>query len=543
MKQTLIVLVVCGFLASCTQIAGWSGGSKDSSSNKNDSLQSSLYKDESISAANAYSDLFLDSNAVESFIQKEKLPDSTAAMVRNFYRSRNYEFAWFTGKGITEPARGLWGLYSNEKDTVSEHLDKGLKEKMDSLIQDSTLSPSSNDPSFVHSELALTQELVQYAGSHPTASINHQTLYHLVPAKRVDAMQLADSILRQKDDVTAQNKTYSLLKKQLSKYYEIAKSGGWLAPPPEHVTYKKGVSGFTISAIKKRLHAENLFGTDTSNVFNDSLEAAIKNYQQLNGFQPTGIINDSLITVMNVPAQERVKQILVNMNRSLWMAPSVDSNHIEVNIPSFMLTAYEGGRKSFEMPVIVGKEGTGTVMFSGDIDQIVFDPVWNLPSSIVKNEIMPAMKKNPSYLKKHHMEVVNQNGDVPEVRQLPGKDNALGRVKFLFPNSFDIYLHDTPDKTAFTRNDRALSHGCIRVADPQKLAQYLLRDQQEWNMQKINAAMNAGKEQKVQVKTPEPVLITYFTAWVDEQGNMNFRNDVYSHDQESESKMFLSSQP
>src|SRR5439155_23796484 len=143
----------------------------------------------------------------------------------------------------------------------------------------------------------------------------------------------------------------------------------------------------------------------------------------------------------------------------------------------------------------------------------------------------------------HHMEVVSRNGDVPEIRQLPGKDNALGRVKFLFPNSFDIYLHDTPDKTAFARNERALSHGCIRVADPQKLAQYLLRDQQQWNMQKINAAMNAGKEQKVQVKTPEPVLITYFTAWADDQGNMNFRNDVYSHDQESESKMFLSSQP
>ena len=375
MKQMMMVLVVSGFLASCTQIAGWSGGSKDSSSKNNDSLQSAPYRDESISAGNAYSDLFLDSNAIESFVQKEKLPDSTAAIMRNFYRTRNYEFAWFTGKGITEPARGLWGLYSNEKDTVSEHLDKGLKERMDSLIQDCTLSPSSNDSSFVHTEPALTQELVQYAGAHPTASINHQTLYHLVPAKRQDAMQLADSILNHEQDPLTNNKTYSQLKQQLSNYYAIAKSGGWPEIPASQSQLKKGNTAPEITAIKKRLHAEKLFGTDTSNVYSDQLEASIKNYQQHNGFQPTCTINDSLIAVMNVPAQKRVEQIFVNMNRSLWMAPSVDSNHIQVNIPSFMLTAYEGGKKTFEMPVIVGKEGTGTVMFSGDIDQVVFDPV------------------------------------------------------------------------------------------------------------------------------------------------------------------------
>jgi murein L,D-transpeptidase YcbB/YkuD len=155
----------------------------------------------------------------------------------------------------------------------------------------------------------------------------------------------------------------------------------------------------------------------------------------------------------------------------------------------------------------------------------------------VKYEIAPAMKSDPGYLKKHNMEIVKQNDSLPEIRQLPGKDNALGKVKFLFPNTFDIYMHDSPDKTLFKKQDRALSHGCIRVADAAKMAEYLLRDQPEWNAQKINQAMNSGKEQSVSVKKSVPVYITYYTAWMDEKGKMNFRNDVYGHDKDAAQKM------
>jgi murein L,D-transpeptidase YcbB/YkuD len=152
---------------------------------------------------------------------------------------------------------------------------------------------------------------------------------------------------------------------------------------------------------------------------------------------------------------------------------------------------------------------------------------------------MPKMKSDATYLKKNNIEVVKQ-GDVPELRQLPGKNNPLGKVKFLFPNTHEIYLHDTPDKTAFAKPDRTLSHGCIRVEDAAKLAQYLLQDQSDWNAQKINAAMNSGKEQTVDLKTKEPVNISYLTAWVDENGMMNFRPDVYNHDKDAIAKMFAS---
>lgn len=278
--------------------------------------------------------------------------------------------------------------------------------------------------------------------------------------------------------------------------------------------------------------------TDTSALFSDSLETAVKEFQSRNGLLANGIVNDSMIRILNVPVQERLQQIIVNMNRMLWMQPMNDSSRVHVNIPSQVLYVWDSSKKVIEMPVIVGKEGMGTVMFNGDINQVVFNPYWNVPPSIVKSEILPAMKTDPSYLKKHNMEIVKQDDSLPVIRQLPGKENSLGKVKFLFPNTFDIYLHDTPDKSLFAKKDRALSHGCIRVADAPALVQYLLRDQPEWSQDKIKKEMNSGKEQTVSIKNPEPVYITYYTAWVDENGHMNFRDDIYGHDKDARQKMF-----
>jgi len=441
--------------------------------------------------------------------------------------------------GPTEQARGLWSLYASETDSSEKEPANKLKEKMDTLLQKDSTGMIQNDTSFTQTELTLTNQLIQYASEHPE-HISRNNIYYLVPSRKQDPMQLADSILhKQKDSASyANNRTYSLLKQQLNTYYDIAKNGGWQSIP-SGPDIKKGSKLPAVAAIKKRLQFTKEYpGTDTTAVFSDSLEAAIKTFQQRNGFKPTGIVNDSLIAAMNVPVVERIQQILVNMNRALWMQPQADSNRLQVNIPSFMLYAYEGSNKSFEMPVIVGSEGTNTVMFNGEINEIVFAPTWNVPASIVKNEILPAMKNDPNYLKKHNMEQVGMNDSLPVIRQLPGKDNALGRVKFLFPNSHDIYLHDTPNKNLFAKQDRALSHGCIRVADAQKLAIYLLRDQSEWNAQKIQSAMKSTKEQTVKLKTEEPVSLTYYTAWVDEAGAMNFRNDIYGHDKEAMNKMF-----
>ncbi|HET7898782.1 MAG TPA: L,D-transpeptidase family protein, partial [Flavisolibacter sp.] len=301
----------------------------------------------------------------------------------------------------------------------------------------------------------------------------------------------------------------------------------------------KGAKSPAVTALKKRLAATGDYPTvDTSNLFTDSLATAIRQVQEQFGLKATGQVTDSLVNELNVPAEQRVQQILVNMNRVLWMPQTSDSTGIMVNIPSQELTVYRDTATVMRLPVIVGKEGTGTMAFHDQITQVVFSPYWNIPESVVQREIKPAMDKDPHYLEKNHMEIVKQDDSLPQIRQLPGEDNALGRVKFLFPNSFDIYLHDTPNRSLFAQKNRALSHGCIRVAHPASLAHYILRDQTEWTPQKIETAMNSGKEQKVEVKNPVPVAITYYTAWINPAGKLNFRKDVYGYDQKTAEKMF-----
>jgi murein L,D-transpeptidase YcbB/YkuD len=183
--------------------------------------------------------------------------------------------------------------------------------------------------------------------------------------------------------------------------------------------------------------------------------------------------------------------------------------------------------------VVVGKATNKTVIFRGDMKYVVFSPYWNVPPSIINKEILPAMKRNPNYLAKHNMEY---NGG--KIRQKPGPNNSLGLVKFLFPNSFNIYLHDTPSKSLFKEDKRAFSHGCIRVSEPFELARYLLRHDPSWTPEKINGAMNSGKEQYVTLKNTVPVYLVYFTAFVDAQGKLNFRDDIYNRDQELKEMLF-----
>jgi len=321
----------------------------------------------------------------------------------------------------------------------------------------------------------------------------------------------------------------------------IAKQGNWPQITSNPKTLKQGSRGPDIAAIKRLLHLTgDLPVADTSQAFNDTLELAVKSFEERHGYKPDGVIDAALVKEMNVPPVRRVQQILMNMDRMRWLAPEPKGNLIVVNIPEFVLHVYEGKQKVFEIDVVVGKQGHNTMMFNGDLNQVVFSPYWNVPPSIVRNEILPAMERNPGYLAGQNMEITGDEDGLPAIRQRPGPGNALGRVKFLFPNSFNIYLHDTPAKSLFEKDKRAFSHGCIRVREPEKLAMYVLRNQPEWTPEKINAAMNRGVEQAVRVKQPIPVVITYYTAWVDDRGRLNFREDIYGHDEHLRRKMFTS---
>ncbi len=503
-------------------------------------------RDRSINHSNSYSDLFLDSMAMEKYISQKKLPDSIANRTRSFYNTRNYQYAWFSSNGLTEQARGFWNLhdYVTTYDDDSLLKDKKLQKEMDELISEDSLSVNANSKKFINTELALTQHFIQYIlNNYEKGYIKRKEMERFIPRKKEYPLYLADSLLskKHKDDRYFEdvNASYKALKDELEKYYTIAKSGGWPKIDPSKKVLKKGMKSAAIVKIKKRLQLTgDMPGNDSTKIFDDSLKLAVKNFQSRYGYTPDGVITEHLINEMNVPAMKRVEQILMNMNRMRWLASEPKGNLIVVNIPEFELHVYKSNQKLFDMDVVVGKEGHSTMMFNGNLNQVVFSPYWNIPESIVKNEVLPEMEKDDNYLDKENMEITGNENGLPVIRQKPGDKNALGRVKFLFPNNFNIYLHDTPAKSLFESDKRAYSHGCIRVKEPEKLAEYVLRNQPDWTPEKIEKAMNSGDEQFVRVKNPIPVIITYYTAWVDESGKLNFRDDIYGHDRDLAEKMF-----
>jgi L,D-transpeptidase YcbB len=543
MKQALLfAAIICSFFASC----GNSGsGSSEGDSDEKESKKVSK-RDFSITKENAYNDLFLDSMTMEKFIADNKIDDTLGRRIRSFYNARNYQFAWFSSNGITEQAKGFWNLHdyhTTYKHDTTLH-DKNLARRMDNLLAEENPSFSSNDKSTVNTELTLTEHFIQYMlNAYEEGFVKRKEMERFVPRKKEDVMYLADSLLTKKhkdnryfEDV---NERYKAVKDELGKYYNIAKAGGWPTITAKAKSLKSNTASPDIAILKKRLTITgDMPAGDTSQAFNDTLLAGIKNFQQRHGYTPDGKLTDGLIKDMNVPVLHRIQQLMINLERMRWMPVEPVGNLIVVNIPEFVLHVYEGKKKAFDMNVVVGKEGHNTTMFNGDLNQVVFSPYWNVPPSIVKNEILPSLARNPGYLESQNMEQIGTEGGLPKIRQRPGPDNALGRVKFLFPNSFNIYFHDTNAKGIFSKDKRAYSHGCIRLEEPEKMAHYLLRNEPGWDAGKIEEGLNSTSERYVKLKNPVPVVITYYTAWVDERGQLNFRDDIYNHDRELAVKMF-----
>jgi len=550
MKHLLIATLLLSRLIACENISGvFNATSNDHA--KNESEVGIPKRDLSITSENSYSDLFLDSAIVEHYIKSENIGDSAAQGLRHFYSARNYQFAWFNTEGFTEQGRGFWSLYdytNKEGEAGATLQDKDLQKGMDTLTEKDTLFVNTSDSAFFKTELAITNQFLAFAAREKEEHQIFADPYHFVPVKKIDPMVWADSVLNQPNggDTASSFVPYHLLKEQLAVYYNAEKKGGWAPISLTGGTLRMGESSPVVASIKKRLAQTGDFSlTDSSQTYTGSLSSAIKSFKLRHGLDSSDIITDSVLNEMNVSAGQRLEQIIINMNRMRWMPATYKEQFIQVNIPEFMLKVYEGDSKVFDMKVVVGKEGSSTMMFSGDMDQVVFSPYWNVPESIVKTEIIPALKNNPNYLKQHNMEIVKKNDSIPTIRQLPGSQNSLGKVKFLFPNSFDIFFHDSPAKELFEKDQRAFSHGCIRLQDAEKMAAYLLRDDAAWTPVKIKQAMNSKKEQWVKLKKVVPVAITYFTAWVDADGKLNFRNDVYGHDKKTSNRMFAlrTSQP
>jgi murein L,D-transpeptidase YcbB/YkuD len=325
---------------------------------------------------------------------------------------------------------------------------------------------------------------------------------------------------------------YAALQKALDDLNGQKEKGGWVKVP----------SAKAINELRNRLAA-------SGHITGDDLHAAVKSFQELHALPATGIVDDKTLAALNVPLDWRIRQVAINLQRWRYMPGDLGERHFIINIPYFHLIARESGKPVMDIRVVVGKPGNNTPIFSEDMETVVFSPYWNIPDTIAESETAPAVARDPDYLARQGIEVLRVSSTGTETvdasnvdwdsadalkglvfRQKPGDGNALGHVKFLLPNPYSVYLHDTPADALFARPGRAFSHGCVRVEEPETLARYVLRDYPEWNDDAIFAAMRSGVEKHVKLKKKIPVHITYFTAWVDENGGLHFQPDIYGYD-------------
>ena len=364
-------------------------------------------RDYSITAENAYNDIFLDSLALEKYITDHQLGAKKIGLrIRSFYNARNYQYAWFTSKGLTEQTRFFWNQYdyavTHLKDTTLSNSD--FYKRAEKLVNQEEIAFSKKDTNLLHAEFAFTENFIRYINStYEKGYVKRKEQEKFIPIKKLDPLEMADSLLNKKhsDDKYYEevNDMYAGLKKELQIYYPLAKAGGWASIPETKASIKNGDSLPSIPDIKKRLQlTRDMPGNDSTTIFTDTLELAVKKFQSRHGYKADGVITGQLIRDMNVPAKERLKQILLNMDRMRWMPQKPTGNLIIVNLPEFILHVLDGKNKVFDMVVVVGKVGHNTMMFNGDLNQIVFSPYWNVPPSIIEKEIMPAIKRNPNYL-------------------------------------------------------------------------------------------------------------------------------------------------
>ena len=455
--------------------------------------------------------------------------------VRAFYRKRKMAYAWFDKEGLIEHAANLTDRILNLKyEGLNEQMP--YMQSLDSLLYESSLGKVTT-ASKVKLELMLTAQYFAFANL-VWEGMDEQVLkevdWHL-PRKKVSYEQYLDSVLDAdpaefKENKQLVNRQYGLLRAYLQKYRNLEEKGNWFEINTSK-TLRLGDSSEFVAQIKRRLFdLGDLEENGESQVYDYELENAIKKFQKRHGLKDDGVIGKGTIAEMNISYKERIEQIIVNMERSRWVPVSQNEDYLLVNIPEFKLHVNSGDQLLWSCNVVVGKAIHKTVVFSGELKYVVFRPYWNIPKSIVKNEVLKDMGRNKNYLNEHNMEVTGYREGLPVIRQKPGPSNSLGLVKFLFPNSYNIYLHDTPSKSLFNESDRAFSHGCIRVSEPVKLAQFLLRNDSAWDDDKIVAAMNTGTEKTVTLKDKVSVFIVYFTAFVDRGGEINFRKDIYDRD-------------
>lgn len=471
----------------------------------------------------------LDSTKIQPFF--ETYPDIQKYQdeIADIYEHYEYHYIWFDENGMTNYAESLYDRVKNlEDEGIYESFP--YQDKIDEIHSSDIKNPEENpDGELLMTGLYTFYLHHVYKGIEPKVS---QDLGWLLPRKDMDDTALLDSIITEEnwdENDSLMFGQYYRMRDKLKKYRKIQDEGGWeKIEMGNKKTLEPNDTSEAVRQIRKRLYISGELKKDNeSDVYDEELKDAFVAFQKRHGFNRDSIIALEHIEALNVPVKEYVKKLVVNMERFRWIPAEMNNSDefIFVNIPAYHLDYYRDGKVIFESNVIVGGVMHKTVIFDGEMSYLAFSPYWNIPQSIVNNEIKPGMEKDDKYLEKRNMEW--NNG---QVRQLPGGNNSLGLVKFMFPNENNIYLHDTPAKSLFKDEDRARSHGCIRVENARDLAVTILNEDEEWTPEKIDKAMNAGKESTYSLKQKIPVYIGYFTVWVNDDGELNFYKDVYKRD-------------
>jgi murein L,D-transpeptidase YcbB/YkuD len=353
------------------------------------------------------------------------------------------------------------------------------------------------------------------------------------------------------DALQPKDPQYKKLQQALQDYRTFEASSHNLPKIPESVSIKPGDSNVYLSLIKKRLLLTDLASKEINDpdtaLYDEALAEAVRKFQRRHGLKEDGVITRELVGYMNMPFKNMADVIALNLERLRWR-PHVPQKgeYIEVNVPEYMLRIHEGKKKRMEMRVVLGSEFNATPIFSDTLKYIVFSPTWNVPKSILQEEFLPKLREDAAHYNEEFTfyksgTLINPededwnnediNMGIYQAVQKPGPANSLGYVKFIMPNNFKIYLHDTPADRLFKKQERAFSHGCVRLERPLDLAEYLLRDQKHWNRKEIEAATKLDEPKHANLKKEYPVHITYRTAWVDDDGLVNFRKDIYGHDE------------
>ncbi|MEQ9641168.1 MAG: L,D-transpeptidase family protein [Alphaproteobacteria bacterium] len=366
-----------------------------------------------------------------------------------------------------------------------------------------------------------------------------------------DLIELADQAQRDGDIAALVDKArlqhpyYHKLRTVLHDYIYLANDGGWTTIP-DGPTLKPGMTGLRIAFLRHRLS----FGTDyvppqdaDELFFDDDLEAAVKGFQARHGLEPDGVVGPNTLAALNVPVAERIAQIRVNLERARWVLRELGDELVMVNIAGGYVRLIRGEAIVWESRVIVGKPYHQTPVFRGDMRYLVVNPTWNVTASIAKNELFPKIRRDPGYLAQHNMDLVDGSGARVDpatvdfggrlpyrIVQRAGEDNALGRVKFMFPNRHNVYLHDTPSRTLFERAQRTFSHGCVRVQNPFELAELVLGREPDFDLGAFNAIRASTATRTINLSRPLPVVLLYWTVDPHPSGDVYFYPDVYERD-------------